>query len=52
MMKHKKHNSLLSDYKNEKRKHLKKLADKMIANADKNDKLKEKRINPDSLNIF
>jgi hypothetical protein len=51
-LKHKNHDKILNDFNNTKRKHLKKLADKMLNNQEKMDKLKEKKINPNFLNNF
>ena len=51
-MKHKKHNKLVKDYDKQKSEHLEKLATKMIKNDERNQKLKEKNINNNFLNLF
>lgn len=51
-MKHKKHNKLVKDYDKQKSEHLEKLATKMIKNDERNQKLKEKNINTNFLNLF
>ena len=51
-MKHKKHNKLIKDYDKQKSEHLEKLATKMIKNDERNQKLKEKNINTNFLNLF
>jgi uncharacterized protein (DUF1330 family) len=51
-VKKKKHNKLIKDYDKQKDKHLEKLATKMLANDEKNSKLKGKSINNDFLNLF
>jgi uncharacterized protein (DUF1330 family) len=51
-VKKKKHNKLIKDYDKQKEKHLEKLATKMLANDEKNSKLKGKSINNDFLNLF
>ncbi len=51
-MKNKNHDKIVKDYEKQKSKHLEKLATKMIKNADKTDKLKEKQINPNIINLF
>lgn len=52
MKKHKKHNDIINDFENTKRKHLDKLATKMLKNQETLDKLKEKSINPKFLDNF
>jgi ribosome recycling factor len=52
MKKHKKHNAIVDDFENTKRKHLDKLATKMLKNQETLDKLKEKPINPKFLDNF
>jgi hypothetical protein len=51
-LKHKKHESIVDDYETQKHKHLTTLATKMLANQDKIDKLKQKNINKNILNLF
>lgn len=51
-MKHKKHNKLIKDYEKQKSEHLDKLATRMLKNDEKMQKLKEKNINPNFLNLF
>jgi hypothetical protein len=51
-IKHKKHESIVDDYETQKRKHIEKLATKMLDNQDKIDKLKQKNINKNILNLF
>ena len=48
-MKSEKHKKLVDDYEMQKSMHLEKLASKMLKNDEKNEKLKEKKIN---INIF
>ena len=50
--KHKKHDSIMADFDNQKRKHLERLGTKMLANQEKLDILKQKSINTDFLNLF
>lgn len=50
--KNKKHDKLVNDYDKQKSKHLEKLASKMLKDDEKNQKLKEKYINPNFLNLF
>ena len=50
--KHKKHDAIVNDFDIQKSKHLEKLATKMINEQDKINKLKNKNINPDFLNLF
>ena len=51
-MKKKKHDSIVKDYNKQKGIHLEKLASKMLKNDEKMNKLKNKKINPDYLNLF
>jgi hypothetical protein len=51
-MKKKKHNNIVKDYNKQKGIHLEKLASKMLKNDEKMNKLKDKKINPDYLNLF
>lgn len=50
--KNKKHDKIVSDFDNQKQKHLEKLATKMLDDQDKINKLKEKNINTDFLKLF
>lgn len=50
--KNKKHDKIVNDYDKIKSKHLDKLAGKMLKDDEKNQKLKEKNINPDFLDLF
>ena len=52
MKKSKKHQDIVTDYDTIKSKHLDKLATKMLANDEKNVKLKSKEIDPGFLNLF
>lgn len=52
MAKHKRHDSLVKDYDKQKSEHLDKLAGKMLKNDEKLQKLKEKKINKNFLNLF
>jgi hypothetical protein len=52
MKKSKKHIEVISDFETAKRKHLEKLATKIIKKDDINQKLKEKQINTNFLNLF
>lgn len=52
MAKHKRHDSLVKDYDKQKSEHLDKLAGKMLKNDEKSQKLKEKKINKNFLNLF
>jgi hypothetical protein len=52
MKKSKKHQEIVTDYDTIKSKHLDKLATKMLANDEKNIKLKGKDIDPGFLNLF
>ena len=51
-MKAKKHSKIVKDYDEQKRRHVEKLATKMLANDEKLSKLKGKNINTDFLNLF
>jgi hypothetical protein len=51
-MKSKKHQKITRDYDKQKVKHLEKLASNMLKNDDKLQRLKDKNINPDILNLF
>ncbi|MDB4319751.1 hypothetical protein N9981_00120 [bacterium] len=50
--KNKKHDKLINDYDKQKSKHLDKLASKMLKDDEKNQKLKEKIINTNFLDLF
>lgn len=50
--KHKKHDIIVNDFEQQKRKHLEKLATKTLNNQDKLSRLKEKEINTNFLNLF
>ncbi|MDA9268254.1 hypothetical protein N9P60_00650 [bacterium] len=50
--KNKNHNKLVNDYDKQKSKHLDKLASKMLKDDEKNQKLKEKIINTNFLDLF
>jgi hypothetical protein len=50
--KHKKHDALVNDFDNQKQKHLEKLATKMLEDQEKMDRLKNKNINTDFLDLF
>lgn len=52
IMKHKKHDKLVKDYETQKAEHLEKLATKMLKDDERNQKLKEKTINNNFLNLF
>jgi hypothetical protein len=52
MKKSKKHIEVVSDFETTKRKHLEKLATKILKKDDINQKLKEKQINTNFLNLF
>ena len=52
MKRSKKHQDVVTDYDTIKSKHLDKLATKMLANDERNIKLKGKEINPKFLNLF
>jgi hypothetical protein len=51
-MKNKKHNKIVKNYKKQKEKHLERLATRILDNDEKNQRLKDKNINPDFLNLF
>jgi hypothetical protein len=51
-MKNKKHSKIVKDYDNQKKKHLERLATKMLKDDERSNKLKEKNINPNFLNLF
>ncbi len=50
--KQRKHNKLVNDYSNQKSKHLEKLADKMLEDQEKMDKLRDKKTNGKFLDLF
>ena len=52
MAKSKKHDKLVKDYDRQKSEHLDKLATQMLKNDDKNQRLKDKKINTNFLNLF
>lgn len=52
MAKNKKHIEVITDYEEAKRKHLEKLATKMLKNDEKSQKLKEKYIDKKFLDLF
>lgn len=52
MAKHKKHDKLVKDYDRQKSEHLDKLATKMLKNDEKMQRLKDKPINKNFLNLF
>jgi hypothetical protein len=51
-MKNKKHSKIVRDYDKQKSKHLENLATQILKADEKTQKLKEKSINPDILNLF
>lgn len=51
-MKNKKHHKIIKDYDKQKSKHLENLANQILKSDEKIQKLKEKNINPDILNLF
>ena len=51
-MKNKKHDKIVSDYSTQKRKHLEKIATQLLKQDEINQKLKEKQINSNFLNLF
>ena len=51
-MKHKKHSKLVKDYEAQKSQHLDKLATQMLKCDEKSQKLKEKHIDSNFLNLF
>lgn len=52
MYKSKKHSKLVKDYEVQKSQHLDKLATQMLKHDEKLQKLKEKQIDPNFLNLF
>ena len=50
--KNRKHDKIVKDYEKAKRKHLEKLADKMLEDQEKIDKLRKKKSNGDFLELF
>jgi hypothetical protein len=52
MKPNKKHKKILGDYEKQKSNHLEKIATNMLKNDDKFQKLKEKTINTNFLNLF
>jgi hypothetical protein len=50
--KNKKHDKLVNDYDKQKSKHLDKLASKMLKDDERNQRLKDKNINTDFLDLF
>lgn len=52
MAKNKNHDKLVKDYSKKKSEHLDKLATKMLKNDEKMQKLKDKKINTNFLNLF
>jgi len=51
-MKSKKHQRITKDYEKQKEKHLEKLATKLLKDDERNQKLKNKPIDPGFLNLF
>jgi hypothetical protein len=51
-MKNKKHNKIVKNYEKQKEKHLERLATRILDNDEKNQRLKDKNINPDFLDLF
>jgi hypothetical protein len=51
-IKRSKHDKLVKDYDKQKAKHLERLATKMLKDEDKKNRLKDKNINPDFLDLF
>lgn len=51
-LKHKKHDDLINDYENQKRRHLEKLATKQLKQDEYFTKLKNINIDPDFLKLF
>jgi 5-methylcytosine-specific restriction endonuclease McrBC regulatory subunit McrC len=47
-----KHDRIVKDYDKQKEKHLEKLATKMLKDEERNQKLKDKNINTDFLDLF
>jgi len=52
MIKNKKHTKIVSDYENQKKKHLENLGTKMLKKDKITQQLKGKQINPNIINIF
>jgi hypothetical protein len=52
LLKNRKHDSIVDDFKISKEKHLEKLATKMLKKDEGFNKLKEKKINTNFLNLF
>ena len=52
LRKKKRHDAITKDFDKTKEKHLEKLATKMLEKQEKNDKLREKRMNNDFLDLF
>jgi hypothetical protein len=51
-MKNKKHDKIIQDYDSIKSKHIEKLTDKILKNDEKLNKLKEKPVNKNFLDLF
>ena len=51
-IKRSKHDKLIKDYDKQKEKHLERLATKMLKNEEQSQKLKDKNINSDFLDLF
>ena len=51
-IKRSKHDKLVKDYDKQKEKHLEKLATRMLKDEEKNQKLKDKNIDPGFLDLF
>ena len=51
-MKSKKHQRIVKDYDKQKEKHLEKLATRLLKEDERNQKLKDKPIDPGFLNLF
>jgi len=51
-MKSKKHHKVVKDYEKQKTQHLDNLATRILKDDEKTQRLKEKSINPDFLNLF
>jgi hypothetical protein len=47
-----KHDKIVKDYDKQKEKHLERLATKMLKDEERNQKLKDKNINPNFLDLF
>jgi hypothetical protein len=52
LRKKKRHDAITKDFDKTKEKHLEKLATKMLEKQEENDKLREKKINNDFLDLF